>query len=539
MTWQLIVHHDEEMRELLVDVVRKALCGPQQQPKIVEVRNILRARQAISDFKLDLCSLVVIGSTMPEHERASVGQTGREPSRQFIKEIKDQWSRLPLVVVSNTPDEHLAGFLDAFDRTALVTVDSQLSATLLDRVRMLHGGEGRRSSACLQLDIDLRSEHSAEWQLRRTGSDEFETSGTLSLDTQRLQRVLRESARLDRDVAGGSPDWLKSLGDLSDELGALLFYGGVPNFSCWETFTQLRDRVGGIAHTRVRVTVNDKTHPLLVEALKDREAPTDDYWILRAPVYRRYAQTTAYPPLFKDRASRNGPIDCLIIEADGRPGNVPMDGRAALPFAGLSHCEAEATTIEDILKANAGGQVTRLRMAVNDGRPLAQRVLETLDQRRWHVVHFCGHVSGDDRSEAGIVLRADRGGILPIKTLVKHLAQTQLLFMSSCRSASTKVVMQAVEQHVPAVLGFQWVVDDQNASNFARSFYRLLFDRNASGYRYLEYAFMMARKVAYDDARLEADRRALRPGESTTLEDVGCETLDASWVSPVLVMQMG
>lgn len=538
MTWQLIAHHDAELAQLIGRSVRSALTASKAPMQIVDARNILRAQEAIDDFRLDQCSMVVIASTMPENDATSVGLSGREPTRQLIRQLKSQWSRLPLIVVSNTPDERLAGFLDAFDRTALVTVDAQLSETLIARVSELHANDGRRTSACLQLDIDLRSNHTASWQLRRTGSDEFETSGTLSLDSERLHRVLRESSRLDRDVAERSPDWLNSLDQLSEELSRLLFFDGVPNFSCWETFVQLRDRVGGIAHTRVRVTVNDQTHPLLVEALKDRRAPTDDYWILKAPVYRRYAQSTTYPPLFKDRTSRSGPINCLVIEADGQGGNVPTAVGPALVFPELIHCEGEAGSIEGILGKHAGGIVQRLRLGDASTEPPISRVIAKLGERRWHCVHFCGHVA-THAGEAGLVLRADRGGILPVKTLVKHLHQTQLLFLSSCRSAAARVVMHAVEQHVPAVLGFQWVIDDQSASNFAKTFYRLLFDRNATCYRYLEYAFMMARKAAYDEAREQCARRGFRDFEDSGHDTLVADALDASWVAPVLVMQMG
>ncbi len=105
----------------------------------------------------------------------------------------------------------------------------------------------------------------------------------------------------------------------------------------------------------------------------------------------------------------------------------------------------------------------------------------------WHIVHFCGHATGSGCGDAGLVLRADRNGILPMARLVEALDRTQLLFLSSCRSASADIVNQAVGKGVPAVVGFRWQIDDAPASRFAAEFYRRLFDRTDQDcYRYVE-----------------------------------------------------
>ncbi|KQP13694.1 CHAT domain-containing protein [Pseudorhodoferax sp. Leaf267] len=514
MPWQLIAHHDDEIRSLVIGALRKALRAQDIAIRPIEAQHVARADEVLQDFGLGDCSLVVMGSGMPQDEQASVGLAGREPTRQFIKRLKALARHMPLVVVSSTPDDRLADFLDAFEHTALVTVGADFQAHLSEALKRLRAGQPRPSAARLRLNIDLCNMQTASWQLQRRGGDDFEATGTLQLDQRLLERIIEDSAELETRVAEHRDDWLKKMERLSADLHQLLFKGGTPNFGCWDRFSEQRRHVGGVANTRVRVTVNQATHPVLVEALKDEGGDVDSYWMLQAPVFRRYESTTAYPPLFKDHESRHGLINCLVIEADGKAGNVPDGHGGGQGFDRLPHCETECREIVQTLTRAANCDVTHLRVQ-GLGADVATPVLELLRERRWHLVHFSGHLSGDHAQQAGLVLRADRGGILPVQQLVRQLGRTQLLFLSSCRSASAKVVMQAVEHHVPALLGFQWPIDDGAASRFAQTFYRLLFDPQDSCHRYLEYAFMKARKAAYAHAPEHP-----------------------SWVAPVLLMQM-
>src|SRR5439155_11537312 len=128
-------------------------------------------------------------------------------------------------------------------------------------------------------------------------------------------------------------------------------------------------------------------------------------------------------PLFKDAASRNKPINCLIIEADGEPGVVVDGSGIEESFPRLKHLTDEADAVEAILRRHAGGRVERLSLAEVDG-DLRARVVAKLGERQWHVVHFCGHVGGD-AEHAGLVLRADATGVLPVKKLADALTRTQ------------------------------------------------------------------------------------------------------------------
>lgn len=543
MLWQLIVHHDEDMREMLEDGVRAAFASLRLPARPIDKGNIERAGRALEDHGLDTCSLVVIGSSTPADAASSIGLTGRDPTMQFVRQIKGFWQQLPVVVISNAPDERLAGFLEAYDRTALLAADARLAETLREAVRTLVGGQPRLSSACVRLHIHLRDRRSASWEMLRTGGAKlrtFRASGTLAIDSRKLEDILDESARLDAEVSQNSfrP---RSFARLSRDLSDLLFSGAADNADCWSKFSRQREEAGGMGHMRVRVTVDDEMHTLMLEALRDPSAASlADCWILNAPMYR-HAMPRGNEPLFRDAESRNGPVNALVVQADAAPGNIPLGEDRVLELDELPHAATEAAELEALLRRHAGGSVRRLDLGDADPAPPAERLLRALvdeaPPQGWHLVHFCGHAVNVRPLGASLVLRADRGGALPVHRLATALAHTQFLFLSACHSTKDPTVLRALEQQVPAVLGYQWKVRDERACNFARLFYGALFERGAPSYRYLEYAFMRARRRAYEEAVHDAEARLMADGADpgAGIEDA---LRDHSWISPVLVMQM-
>jgi len=568
MSWILIAYFDEEIRLQTRQVLARAV-GPTL-PRVEFAANIVQAREQFAKHHTTHCRLVVLGAATPLDAGSSVGLSDREPTKALVAELKEHHPGLRLVMLSAVPDDMLAEFLYPYKHWALVTIDAGFAASLRTRAAELlvatditaeptqpgslaepHNGFGA-TRARLLLDIDLCDERSATYHMRRIGADGFEKPGVLALDKREIDDILRESRRLETDVAERRANWLEDLGHLSERLSRLLFQGGHENFRCWEGFLRHREKVGGIANTRVRLTVNELTHPMLVEALRDQSEATDDYWMLNAPVFRRYRpRGDEVKPLFKDPVSRESPINCLVIEADGEPGNVPLDKGGVLEFDRLLHCRRESIEISKLLRASAGGRVRRIELGRVQS-DVQQYVLDALDADHWHIVHFCGHAIGSVREDAGLVLRADRNGILPVARLVKALERTQLLFLSSCRSAAAEIVTQAVESGVPAVVGFRWVIDDESASRFAVEFYRRLFDpSDRVCYRYVEYAFTRARRATHDflgapAAILEVEgrtakigKRSRRPASSEWRRQPTSRGPDPSWVAPMLVMQLG
>jgi hypothetical protein len=247
------------------------------------------------------------------------------------------------------------------------------------------------------------------------------------------------------------------------------------------------------------------------------------YFMLQAPVFRRYDMAAARYPLFKDPRSRAGPINCLVIEADPDPGEIATGGsRKAFGQLGqvAAECGEIATLLRDAGAPHGVGLVDHFRLdpqcTPGESSDVRRALLDRLKQRTWHAVHFAGHVMHDrDAKSANLVLSASRGALLDVKEFVDALPGTQFVFLSSCRSADSYVVMRAAEAFVPAILGFRWTVRDDAAASFARAFYHELFDEHDNSYKYLEYAFRDARKAIYDQ-----------------------NNDDSTWASPVLVMQL-
>jgi CHAT domain-containing protein len=73
-------------------------------------------------------------------------------------------------------------------------------------------------------------------------------------------------------------------------------------------------------------------------------------------------------------------------------------------------------------------------------------------------------------------------------------ADTRLVFLSSCASASQDFIYQLAKQHVPAIIGFLWEVADAPAREYATSFYQLLLEGREHS---LESACLAAKKKMY------------------------------------------
>jgi len=511
--WSLVVHSDEDVRDLAGDAVRAAFEAVRVAPKLIKDGNLADAKQSLDDWKIDECGLVILEATAPATRKASVAGSTREPVVAFIKSIKAQRSSLPVIVLAPDADEALSLVLGVFPATAHVELVPDWRDLLQRRATDLLRDVPPPDRARLELDITLAGAQRSAWAMLRTGDNPFREFGTLSVEEKELDRLIRRSKALGTYVRDDG--WQDELSDISIDLTRLLFENASMNRTLWRKFVDHRAKVGGVENTRVRVTLNDQTHPVLIEALKDDDDPA--YWMLRAPIFRRYECAMAHPPLFKDPASREGPINFLVIEADPAPGNVP-DGEWSGEFAPLPGLATEAGDLVAIFEkarnASGGGVVDRLSLAEVEGDPI-DAVLRKLRERHWHIVHFAGHGTVSAGGKAGLVLVPYRDGVLPVADLANKLVGTQFLFLNCCRSGDSYFVMRAVESLVPAVLGFRWTVPDASGANFARAFYEALFERGEPSYKYLEYAFMRARRAIHDR-----------------------NSSDPTWASPMLVMQL-
>jgi hypothetical protein len=149
------------------------------------------------------------------------------------------------------------------------------------------------------------------------------------------------------------------------------------------------------------------------------------------------------------------------------------------------------------------------------GRTFKQEVQRALTDRQenpeWHIVHYAGHsVFSEDK---GYVFFPDGpADAVDAETFTFWLrgAGVQFVYLSSCHSSAEAFVFNLAKQHVPAVAGFRWDIEDTMAVKYTKCFYKHLFEK-----RSLEYAFLDARKDLYCEQRF-----------------------NPVWAAPMLVMQM-
>jgi hypothetical protein len=509
--WQLVVYRDEDVLELSVSAVRSA--RPGSASTIRAARHLLTARKLVESLGAGACDLLVIGSSTPEDAIGDRGEPSREPTKKFIRWLKEANTRIPVIVLSITPDEKFAGFLDAFDFTSMIKFDDEWRDALI-REASVQRPASAQSMDYLELEIVLDDCKSGHWWMRRRGKKPFEDTGTLPLAPKIFNRIVRHSTALDGETASDS--WRGTLEDLSEDLEELLF--GDSNRPFWKKFVLERSDAGGLARTWLRFGVSQDTQDAFLEAVK--EYGDTEHWMLTVPIFRKYPPAGQRLPLFKDVASRQGKIDCLIIEAD-REGGVVTFGEGETSLATLPNVEHEARDIARLLNLahdrNQGvGVVKHVRIGdeIARGHDPVHFVLDLMRNSQWHLIHFAGHAV-HSRNEAALVLSADRNSVLPINTFSKHVVAAQFIFLSCCRSAHSSLIMRMAEQAVPAILGFRWRVDDAGAASFAHAFYTELFNPGNPYYKYLEYAFRDARKYVYDS-----------------------NSRDPTWASPMLVLQM-
>jgi hypothetical protein len=97
---------------------------------------------------------------------------------------------------------------------------------------------------------------------------------------------------------------------------------------------------------------------------------------------------------------------------------------------------------------------------------------------------------GQDAKEESRIKVVD----LELLSVWLRTAQSNLVFLSSCYK-SREAAFAFAKQGVPAIIGFQWDVEDDMAAEFTRVFYRILFGGEKQS---LEYVFLKTRQNIYD-----------------------------------------
>jgi hypothetical protein len=325
------------------------------------------------------------------------------------------------------------------------------------------------------------------------------------------------------DRTDNSEKWRKRLKKVGEALMQHIFE---KNHDFYIDLVDLIRMVGGLQNTRIRFIVEEKVNAVALESIFGRhEFQRKDYWMLHAPIYRTIRDCPGFQyPLFheEDIEMAGRPINVLIIEAPTE-GIIKLEGFEK-ELCMLENVAKECDFLKDYFRRIQDSGRAKIgivkRIPENDSRtPLKEQLRKTLEKEDqcWHIVHYAGHSFFEHRTQSGYVFFPGPGNTIEdvkvdLLSIWLRKANTRFVFLSSCHSSEAGFVFAMARQHIPAIVGFRWDVDDNMAFNYTQTFYQELMEGQKQS---LEYAFLKARKSIYS-------RHESNP----------------IWAAPVLVMQI-
>lgn len=488
---QLVIHEDDGVRQEAAKAIERAL--GRDEAFVIKAANFRDALEYLRAPGREW-SLIVAGTTAPESALSGVtpGDTG--PACEFIRAVRRSQA-IPLIALTTVDDGAVRELLKNWEQTALVLLDF---AELEARARALR--QRATDPGSLELEITFRDKQEGFWRIRRRGAQSFSDNGPLKINADLLRDVVNYSESVARLRDG--EEWWRMLFEVSQKLQRLLF--DADNFRMVRTFFENVQAVGGLANSQILFTMTPQGQKAMVEALReDPTTATKDFWMLRAPIVRQYEFSGGRTPLFTDPASRREKVNCLFINADPDAGTLKSDGWSERCDS-LDQIAAEVDDIVERLQRAPKdpygiGEVESLDLSIDPADSMA-RLMRKLAERTWHIVHFAGHGVLDKNKAPALVLSAKSGVVLPFARLATALTDTRFLFLSACQTGSTDFITKAIEHSVPVVVGYQWKVDDVEASEFAKKFYECLFDPGQPTFKSIYRSLVASRQAAFNRA---------------------------------------
>jgi hypothetical protein len=498
-----------------------------QQLRIDETTNEAAAMEKVGNSKEHTYDFLIASLDLAPNPELPVDQAHR--GLAVIRRVNESGAKTQCLVLIPGDVRQEVATLFASVSCLLVTERMEMFEDIILAFKSTLSKSKVRPRLSLKL---VQDPNSSSWSFWLDG-DSFgfpECSGAFPIQPDLLEDLVARS----KAIPTAEPDWLTELGRIGKNL-YWQFFDQENNFS--KLFRSAVKSAGGIDSVRFSFDIRRDCYSLAIEALVPYDVPDEGtvlnatkrtpasklpFWMLRAPIYRSFSPRTQSwalgeqprPYLFN---RGNEPINCLIIQADAA-GEARIPGiRKRKGFNPLLNVSEGCEKLEAKLLANKKrwriGEVERIASG-HSPKTFKERLFKLLATRKWHLVHFCGH----SYYQQGVGSKQGKGYLLlpgkPIEALdasefAHRLANTQFLFLSSCKSSEEAFAFEMARNCVPAVLGFRWSVDDRSVPHFMDSFYDHVFLS-----RSIESAFVMARKQA---------RRHL-----------GCK--NPLWAAPMLVL---
>lgn len=420
----------------------------------------------------------------------------------LLQKLADDKFQIPSILVSPYLNHDLNSAINLLPSCSIVedgteTSEDEIFQCAKNRLNLETKSEDPKK-AVLDIHVDLDD---SAWMIETKGigfACDIKPQ-PLTVDSDRIRKLLKESNRI-KYYQDDYPYWEEALCDIGDDLMKQIFYSSQAARDC---FTELKTIVGGIENFKIRFVVEKKIHSLVLESLAEKKAGDYSFWMLKAPIYRKVALRgdIMVNPLYEDRETKEGKINCLIIESDVKGRVNGTDQELEL----LENVPKESEWLEEHLNEKKDSYSIEKIMHLPNKRypaPVTKEKVENVltDGTQWHLVHYAGHSSYFSKNEKGLGYLffqgrrgVERENIEKFSGWLRE-AKTRFIYLSSCASSKEDFVFELADKGIPSAIGFRWDIHDQKAIEHAKKFYKHLFEL-----RSLEYAFLKTRQDMHAD----------------------------------------
>ncbi|SHG76674.1 CHAT domain-containing protein [Massilia sp. CF038] len=497
----LVIYDDAEFGALFGGFAVKELSGDYLFAQHLEDASAALRRHGTAGFALIICRCNV-----PLDKHTPIDMDRSAPiSIEYLRRNFPDGTLPPCIFLAAQPSARCFEALEGMPNARLLPI-MDVARALPAAIRELVKGEVNAKQGrhhILDVDITLTGTGTGScWHLHGKNGEGKEEGGIISIPPDDLDTLLFHSEL----VGATRADSQGLAGELIRRLGRDIYRCILEDSArCEGLGEQICTRSSGwdqIEALRFRFQVDDRTSHLLVETMARPvrgSKQKEDLWMLRSPIFRRFCSRSDRLPLYKDRASRENGVRCLVIQGCTDEFAAPSGGRVSR-YPALSHAGDEVDWIKGYLTQNSEkfglATVEVLRHSDHPDGGFGQLVLQALEQGGWQLIHYTGHSDFARDGEGYLVMGPDPGDILSVDQFGRAANMAQFVFLNSCLSAHPRFVMKLLERNIPAVAGYAWPIPDDVARSFSEAFYAELFqDLPAPSAQrgFLEYAHMRAK----------------------------------------------